>query len=48
MNRPGNRFRALTADRASTCAANASGNRRITFRWDVQDVVDVDLEDHHR
>ncbi len=47
LNLPGNRFHALTGDRAGTYAVNASGNYRITFRWDGQDAVDVDLEDYH-
>ncbi len=47
MNLPGNRFHALTGDRAGTYAVNASGNYRITFCWDGQDAVDVDLEDYH-
>ena len=28
-------------------AVDASGNWRITFRWDGKDAVDVDLEDYH-
>ncbi|HEX8664836.1 MAG TPA: hypothetical protein VF744_12470 [Beijerinckiaceae bacterium] len=26
---------------------DAGGNWRITFRWDGEDAVDVDLEDYH-
>ena len=28
-------------------AIDASGNWRITFGWDSEDAVDVDLEDYH-
>jgi toxin HigB-1 len=47
MNTPGLRFHALKGDRKATFAVDASGNYRITFRWDGQDAVDVNLEDYH-
>jgi toxin HigB-1 len=28
-------------------AVDASGNWRITFGWDGDDAIDVDLEDYH-
>lgn len=47
MNLPGYRFHALRGDKAGRYAVDASGNWRITFGWDGQDAVDVDLEDYH-
>lgn len=47
MNLPGYRFHQLGGDRKGTYAVTASGNYRITFRWDAPDVIDVDLEDYH-
>ena len=47
MNLPGYRFHALKGARKGTFAVDASGNYRITFRWDGEDAVDVDLEDYH-
>jgi proteic killer suppression protein len=47
MNLPGWRFHSLKGDQAGRYAVDASGNWRITFGWDGQDAVDVDLEDYH-
>jgi proteic killer suppression protein len=47
MNTPGLRFHGLKGNRSSTFAVDASGNYRVTFRWDGEDAVDVDLEDYH-
>lgn len=47
LDLPGLRFHELKGDRRGTYALNASGNYRITFRWDGVDAVDVDLEDYH-
>ncbi|HYG25299.1 MAG TPA: type II toxin-antitoxin system RelE/ParE family toxin [Caulobacteraceae bacterium] len=47
MNVPGYRFHALRGDRAGRYSVDASGNWRITFGWDGQHAVDVDLEDYH-
>ena len=47
MNVPGYRFHALRGDQAGRYAVDASGNWRITFGWDGQDAIDVDLEDYH-
>jgi proteic killer suppression protein len=47
MNSPGLRFHGLKGERRGTFAVDASGNWRITFRWDGEDAVDVDLEDYH-
>lgn len=47
MNVPGFRFHALSGRFKGRYAVNASGNWRITFAWDGNDAVDVDLEDYH-
>jgi len=47
MNLPGYRFHELKGRRRGTFAVNVSGNYRITFGWDGEDAVDVDLEDYH-
>jgi proteic killer suppression protein len=47
MNLPGYRFHALRGSERGRYAVDASGNWRITFGWDGEDAVDVDLEDYH-
>ena len=47
MNLPGWRFHPLRGDRAGRYAVDASGNWRVTFGWQDEDAVDVDLEDYH-
>lgn len=47
MDLPGYRFHLLKGDRAGEFAVSASGNLRITFRFDGEDAIDVDLEDYH-
>jgi len=47
MNLPGFRFHGLRGDRAGTYAVSVTGNLRITFAFDGEDAVDVDLEDYH-
>jgi proteic killer suppression protein len=47
MNLPGYRFHGLKGREAGRYAVNASGNYRITFSFDGEDAVDVDLEDYH-
>jgi proteic killer suppression protein len=47
MNLPGWRFHALKGELAGRYAVDASGNWRITFAFDGQDAVAVDLEDYH-
>ena len=47
MNLPGYRLHALKGIRKGAFAVDASGNFRITFRFDGEDAVDVDLEDYH-
>ena len=48
MNVPGYRFHGLRGGRAGTYAVSVTGNVRITFAFDGEDAVDVDLEDYHR
>jgi toxin HigB-1 len=47
MNIPGNRFHRLTGNRKDTYAVTVTGNWRITFRFEGEDAIDVDLEDYH-
>jgi toxin HigB-1 len=47
MNTTGLRFHALKGERKGTFAVDASGNYRITFRWEGVDGVDADLEHYH-
>ena len=44
---PGLRFHALKGGEKGRHAVDASGNWRITFGWDGDDAIDVDLEDYH-
>jgi len=47
MSIPGYRFHQLSGNRKGTYAVTLTGNWRITFRFDGEDAVDVDLEDYH-
>jgi proteic killer suppression protein len=47
MNLPGYRWHQLKGPRKGTYAVDVSGNWRITFRFDGEDAIDVDLEDYH-
>ncbi|MGL5839919.1 MAG: type II toxin-antitoxin system RelE/ParE family toxin [Sphingorhabdus sp.] len=47
MNSPGLRFHGLKGKGVGRYAVDASGNWRITFGWDGDDAIDVDLEDYH-
>ena len=44
---PGWRIHQLTGDRASTWSISVSGNWRITFVVDGDEIRDLDLEDYH-
>jgi len=46
MNIPGFRFHGLHG-RPKRFAVDASGNYRVTFGFDGEDAVDVDIEDYH-
>jgi proteic killer suppression protein len=47
MDLPGYKFHALKGDRKGEYAVSVSGNWRITFEFDVNDAVKVNLEDYH-
>ena len=47
MNLPGYRLHRLKGKRRGTYAVTVSGNWRLTFRFENEDAVDVDLEDYH-
>ena len=47
MNIPGLRFHSLKGQERGRYALWASGNWRITFGWDGENAIDVDLEDYH-
>jgi proteic killer suppression protein len=47
MNVPGWRFHSLRGDRKGSWAVAVSGNLRLTFAFDGENAVDVDLEDYH-
>lgn len=44
---PGWRIHQLAGDRAGTWSISATGNWRITFRIDRDEIWDLDLEDYH-
>lgn len=43
----GMKFHALTGDKAGRFAVSVSPNWRITFGWDGEDAIELDLEDYH-
>ena len=47
MNIPGLKFHGLKGTDRGRYSVWASGNYRITFGWDGEEAVDVDLEDYH-
>lgn len=47
MNLPGLDFHPLKGPHRGRYAVSVSGNYRITFAFDGEDVVEVDLEDYH-
>ena len=47
MNAPGLFFHALAGDQDGRFSVRVSGNWRLTFAFDGEDVIDVDLEDYH-
>jgi proteic killer suppression protein len=44
---PGWRLHPLKGDRQGTWSVRATGNFRLTFRVDGEDVSEIDLEDYH-
>jgi len=47
MNVPGFRFHPLKGHDRGRYAVDASGNWRVTFAWDGEDAIEIDLEDYH-
>jgi toxin HigB-1 len=47
VNVPGFRYHALKGRDRGRYAVDASGNWRVTFAWNGEDAVEVDLEDYH-
>jgi proteic killer suppression protein len=47
MNIPGWRFHPLRGARKGRWAIAVSGNLRLTFAFDGEDAIDIDLEDYH-
>lgn len=47
MDRPGWRFHPLKGVMKGRFAVDASANWRLTFGWDGDDAIAVDLEDYH-
>ncbi len=47
MNVPGWRFHPLRGPQKGRWAVAVSGNLRLTFAFDGEDAVDIDLEDYH-
>ena len=47
MNIPGLKFHALRGRDKGRYAVWATGNYRITFSWEGEDAMNVDLEDYH-
>ncbi len=47
LNIPGMYLHALKGDRKGEWAISVSGNWRVTFRFEGEDVIVVNLEDYH-
>ena len=47
MNIPGYKFHGLGGNRKGTYAVAVTGNWRITFEFDGEDAVNVNMEDYH-
>jgi proteic killer suppression protein len=47
MNLPGYKFHLLKGNRKGAYSVAVSGNWRITFEFDGEHAVNVDLEDYH-
>lgn len=47
MDLPGYKFHELKGKRKSVYSVTVSGNWRITFKFDGDDAIEVDLEDYH-
>jgi proteic killer suppression protein len=47
MNVPGWQLHPLKGTRKGRWAVSVSGNLRLTFAFDGEDAIDIDLEDYH-
>ncbi len=47
MNIPGFDFHVLSGRRKGTFSVHVNGPWCLTFRWDGEDALDVDLENYH-
>lgn len=47
MDLPGYKFHVLKGDRKGEFAVTVNGNWRITFEFDGQDAINLNLEDYH-
>ena len=47
MDLPGYRFHRLSGKRKTCFAVSVSGNWRLTFKFDGDNAIEVDLEDYH-
>lgn len=47
MNVPGYRFHGLKGTRTGSYSVSVTGNVRITFAFEGEDALQVDLEDYH-
>lgn len=47
MDLPGYKFHPLKGDRKGVFAVSVSGNWRMTFEFEGQDAINVNLEDYH-
>ena len=48
MDLPGYRFHRLSGKRKTCFAVSVSGNWRLTFKFDGDNAIEVDLEDYHQ
>lgn len=47
MNLPGYKFHGLKGERKGAYAVSVTGNWRITFEFEGENAINVDLEDYH-
>jgi proteic killer suppression protein len=47
LNAPALRLHKLSGERSQTWSVKVSGNWRITFTFEGEDIADVDYEDYH-
>ena len=47
MNLPGYKFHALRGERNAEFAVSVTGNWRVTFEFDGENAINVNLEDYH-